>query len=165
MRSLEYPALHTVNAAHGWIELGCLDEAAGELESLPPEARRHPDVLELEWKLHARRGSWERALHAAEQMVASDPARVSGWVDRSYSLHELKRTREAMEMLAGVYPVFEDEFIVPYNLACYACQLGDLAGAKSWLERACQRGDKARIKQMALGDRDLMPMWGEIERL
>ena len=45
-----------------------------------------------------------------------------------------------------------------FNLACYECQLGNLAGAKAKLEQAfALNGD---LRTMALEDPDLEPLWG-----
>jgi hypothetical protein len=37
-----------------------------------------------------------------------------------------------------------------------------LAEAREWFQRALAIGNKAKIKQMALADADLKPLWGEI---
>ena len=165
MNSLDYPARHHVKAAAGWVELSCPAEALKELDAMPTDQRGHPEALDVEWKALTGMGKWKRALAVAERLVDLTPDEVAGWIHRSYCLHELKKTREAMELLDPAYPRFPDDFIVPYNLACYACQLGDLVSAKSWLERAFKRGKRKIVKRMALGDEDLKPLHGEIERM
>ena len=52
---------------------------------------------------------------------------------------------------------------IRYNLACYECQLGDLAVAKQHLKAATKADTKFR--GMALDDPDLEPLWSEIGRL
>jgi len=47
--------------------------------------------------------------------------------------------------------------IVHYNLACYECQLGDIAAAKKYLAKTFMLDPKYRIH--ALEDDDLVPMW------
>jgi len=42
-------------------------------------------------------------------------------------------------------------------LACYECQLGDIAAAKKYLDKTFRLDPKYRI--IALDDDDLMPMW------
>jgi hypothetical protein len=54
---------------------------------------------------------------------------------------------------------------IPYNLACYACQLGNLPEARQWLAKAIEISDAKDIKAMALSDPDLQPMWDEIKKL
>jgi hypothetical protein len=39
-----------------------------------------------------------------------------------------------------------------------------LEEARSWLRRALKIGDKDKIKQMALDDPDLQPLWEEIRK-
>ncbi|MBL6765596.1 MAG: tetratricopeptide repeat protein [Verrucomicrobiae bacterium] len=162
---MDYPARHHVKAATGWLELNCPGEALKELDAMPARERAHPDALDVEWKVLAGMGEWQRALTVAERLVDLLPDDVAGWIHRSYCLHELKKTREAMELLDPAYPRFPNDFIVPYNLACYACQLGDLVSAKSWLERALKRGKRKVVKRMALDDSDLAALHGEIERM
>ena len=44
-------------------------------------------------------------------------------------MHELKRTKEAQDVLVPVLDKFPDEYLIQYNLACYCCQLGELKEA------------------------------------
>ena len=93
----------------------------------------HPDVMEVRWGIYAKVTDWETCLHIAKAMVKLDSQRFTGWINRSFALHELKRTQEACDQLhEGLYR-FRDESLIWYNLACYACVLGDKARArKSW---------------------------------
>ncbi|HZO84674.1 MAG TPA: hypothetical protein VFC26_05645, partial [Verrucomicrobiae bacterium] len=51
---------------------------------------------------------------------------------------------------------------IPYNLACYACQLGRINDSRQWLKRALSVGGK-KIRSLALEDPDLQPLWDEIK--
>jgi hypothetical protein len=55
--------------------------------------------------------------------------------------------------------------IIPYNLACYACQMQKPDQARILLTRALALGKRDEIKRMALSDSDLQPLWSEIEFL
>ena len=81
-----------------------------------------------------------------------------GWVDRSYALHELKRTAEARDNLLRVVDKFPTEATMRYNLACYECQLGRLEEAKTWFQKACDVGVPDKLREMALHDPDLEPL-------
>lgn len=70
----------------------------------------------------------------------------------------MKRTQEAFDSLLPASRKFLRVSIIPYNLACYACQLGLWAEAEAWLTQAISHGKKEEIKQMALKDRDLEPL-------
>ena len=50
-----------------------------------------------------------------------------------------------------------EEPMIPYNLACYAAQTGDLGAALAWFN--CAEVLNPRIGNMALEDPDLAPMW------
>jgi predicted Zn-dependent protease len=165
VRTLDYPDRHFVRAAEGWLELGDSAEAARELRQLTKAAEKHPDVLELRWRLYALTHQWDAALAIARAVIITAPERPSGWIHQSYSLHELKRTDEAWEQLLPAASKFPEDSVIPYNLACYACQLGDLLVARDWLQRAVKLLGKAEIKSMALSDGDLAPLRDYIEGL
>jgi Flp pilus assembly protein TadD len=165
MAKLESLARHQLNAATGWLELGNLREARAELLRIPPAAQEHPEVLELHWRICAEEKDWSTALAVARQLVHAAPGEATGWIHQSYCLHELKRTEEARTQLLGVATQFSRISTVAYNLACYACQLGQLDEARRWLDRAITLIGKQRVKAMALADPDLVPMREEIREL
>lgn len=162
MAEMDYPDRHLVNAAIGWLELHVIAEARAELAQVSPASAFHPDTLAAWWRVHAAEQQWDEALRVAELEVMSAPDAMSGWVDRSYSLHELQRTEEAREALLPALKKFPEVSLIPYNLACYACRLGQPAEARQWLLKAIARGDKAEIKALALEDPDLTALWEEI---
>jgi len=162
MLPLTPPALHNFRAAQGWLELGNLAEATLELARIEETWQSHPDVLELRWDLLAHEKKWAAALAVAEQLVAAVPERCSGWIHRSFSLHELKRTQEALDLLQPAAGQFPKVSTIPYNLACYACQLGRLDDARTWLAQAQRLGGRDRILAMARQDSDLASLRPEL---
>jgi tetratricopeptide (TPR) repeat protein len=165
MSTLGYPDKHHVNAALGWLDLRLVSDARGELQQVSTVNACHPEVLEVWWRVHAAERHWDEALRVAEMELQTAPDRMSGWVDRSYSLHELRRTQEAREALLPAVKKFPEASLIPYNLACYACQLGDPAEARQWLRKAIARGEKDEIKRLALNDPDLAALREEIGKL
>ena len=164
MSILGPPDTHYLSAAQGWLELGNPTEASQELACISPPNAGQPDVLEVRWTLLAHQKQWEAALEQARQLIQADPDRCTGWIDQSYTLHELKRTEEARRALLSVATRFPNVMILPYNLACYACQLGDLPDAREWLAKAIALSGREEIRKMALADLDLQPLWPEIKR-
>ena len=145
--------------------LGDLRSAEDELAQLAPALQDHPEVLDFRWQLLATHRDWPACLGLAEHLIAVDPARQAGWIHRSYALHELRRTQEAWENLRPMVERFPAEPIIPYNLACYAWQLGRHDEAWRWLEAAAQRSSAERILRMALSDADLKPIWPQLAKL
>jgi len=165
VKPLGHPDCFHLQAARGWLELGNPLEANEELEKIAPALCVHPDVLEVRWQISAKARRWEACIDLAEGIIALTPDNPFGWIHRSFALHELKRTQEAWDNLIRVIKKFPDEPIIPYNLACYACQLGRLQAALNWLEKAFAVGDATKIKSMALADSDLKPLWDKIEQI
>lgn len=164
--TLEPPDSHYFLAATGWMELGNPREALNELEQISPDGKQNPDVLELYWSIYALFKEWDKAMPVTEKLVEVAPQNPSGWINRSYTLHEMKRTKEALELLLPAVEKFPENEIIPYNLACYYCQLGDLSEARRWLKKALNvANNRESIKSMALNDPDLKPLQDEIESL
>jgi hypothetical protein len=163
--SLSPPDSHYVNAAWGWLELENTTEAFLELDRISPPAQAHPDVLTLRWELLARQKQWPDALEIAHALVQTAPDRADSWIKQSYALHELKRTQEAWDSLISVSEHFPKISTIPYNLACYACQLEQHPAALTWLKRAMKIGGRESIRKMALEDHDLKPLWLQIKKL
>src|SRR6267154_703016 len=162
IQDLQPPDSMHVHAAQGWFELGNHQEANEELEKITPQNRAHPAVLEVRWEIYAAIKKWEAALDIASALIQLVPEYSLGWIQRSFALHELKRTVEARDNLLPVVDKFPNEPILRYNLACYECRLGRLEQAKNWLEKAFRLGDARKMKLAALEDRDLEPLWKDI---
>ena len=167
MQPLETPDCHHLRAAEGWLELGSPTEAAAELSLIAPKHQRHPGVLEVRWALHAHAQQWDAALEAARELVLAAPDRASGWLHQAYALRRAVDGGLALARIALIPAAerFPKEPIIPFNLACYACQLGQLDEARGWMKRAMKAGGKEAIKRMALADEDLKPLWPEITKL
>ena len=151
-----------LEAAEGWLGLGSHLEANEELERITPQMRAHPDALRLRWDVYAKAKKWEMAAEIARAISELVPGVAFGWVHMAYALHAMKRTKEAWDVLLAVVGKFPDEWLMCYNLACYACQLGDPKQAFGWLDKAIGRAGKEEIRAMALDDPDLEPLWAEI---
>jgi predicted Zn-dependent protease len=165
MKELSTEDQRHIQAAEGWSELGDPIEARAELAQISPEQHGHPAALEVQWQLAAREKQWEAGLEIASTLVQTAPDLPLGWVHRSYCLHELKRTAEARDNLLRVVDKYPKDAIMRYNLACYECQLGRLREARQWLAKAFALANQRKIREMALDDLDLKPLWGEIREM
>jgi hypothetical protein len=160
--------LHHLKAAVGWLELGDAAEALGELDEMTPEIQEHPDVLEARWLALARLHRWEAAAKAARALIGVAPQRSSGWLHHAYALRRAPNggLLAAFNALAPVADKFPEEATIPYNLACYTCQMQrDTAETMNWLEQAIKSGGRKEILAMAMKDPDLKPLRAEIQKL
>jgi len=166
MPLLEPPDTHYFAAAVGWLELGNLAEAAAELAQIGPAQQDLPEVLELRWVLCAEQKDWAAGLQAARALLDHAPERPSGWLHQAYALRRVAggSVNKAWDALLPAYDKFPKEFLISYNLACYACQMRDLETARLWLERATSISGPKKVNQMALADPDLEALWEDIRK-
>jgi hypothetical protein len=56
--------------------------------------------------------------------------------------------------------------MIPFGLACYACQMGDLEEGRFWLRKAFSAaknaGREKRLKSMALDQPELEPLMAKV---
>ena len=126
IKELEPPDSLHLRAAEGWLELGNYTEANEELEQITPLMRAHPHVLAMRYEIYSQAKRWDYAVEIASTLVQQLPDNALHWINRSFALHELKRTREARDLLLPAAAKFPDGDAIRYNLACYECQLGNL---------------------------------------
>jgi len=156
---------HHLNAALGWLGLHSPVDARAELDAIAPAQQSHPAVLEGRWLLCAHEKSWRDALMVADRELAVAPDAVAGWLHRAYALRRVDggSLGQAWDALLPAAEKFPAEPVIAFNLSCYACQLQALDDSRAWLQRAAAAGGKTAIKEMALEDDDLQPLWSEIE--
>ena len=162
MEPLEPPDNFHLSAAVGWLGLGNWHEANEELEKITLALRAHPEVLEIRWIIYAKAEKWDQCVDIGNALIIVAPDRSFGWIHRSFALHCLKRTQEALDSLIPAAFHFPNEWHIRYNLACYACRLGNYKEAREWLKFAFDLGDAKQIKLLALADPDLEPLWNDI---
>jgi len=164
MAALTPPDSHRLLAAVGWLELGNAREALQELAQITPGNLRHPGVLEVRWQAAAAVADWAEALRVARLLVEVAPDQPTGWLHRAYAARRapgggLAEARRALLPAASRFP---RERLVAFNLACYACQMGDLPEARKWLRRAFRLGPRDEVRALALEDGDLEALWPEL---
>lgn len=168
MKVLTQEDYRHISAAEGWLELGDHIAAFDELENIEPLHRAHPDVLKLRWRIYAEAEKWESAFELAEGLTRLLPDELEPFIWRSDSARRMQNggVLHAFELLQDVVRDFPDEPLVPFNLACYCCQLGRMPQAQSWLhiafEVAQRNGTEKHWKLKALDEKDLAPLLPEI---
>jgi len=167
MIPLAPPDSHHLDAAIGWLGLGCAADARDELNLISAGNQNHADVLEVRWTLCVHNKQWAEALKIADLELESAPGDAGGWLHRAYALRRVSDggLPKAWDALLPAAEKFPKEPVIAYNLSCYACQMQQLDLARDWLQNAIKAGGKEAIKKMALADDDLQPLWSEIKNL
>jgi len=164
MLKLEPPDNFALSAALGWLELGNAREALAELDHISPANQPHPAVLEMRFTVLAELKQWDEALAAASELVRILPNKAGGWLHQAYALRRASGggLPQAWEALLPAAEKFPKQFLIAFNLACYACQLQRLDEARDWLKRAAKIKSETETLAMALADSDLEPLWPEL---
>ena len=147
-----------LDAALGYFYLGLYDYAWDELESLPAEVRLTDPVLEMRLAVYHALNKWNPARILAESLAQRFPENPNWWIQWAYSLRREKSVTEARGVLWQAVQIHPASATIIYNLACYACVLGEMDEAKRLLEQAFALD--ADFKITALDDSDLNPIFG-----
>jgi len=168
MEPLGLPDILHLRAAEGWLGLGDNESATEELEKISPAFQGHPAVLGTRYCVCAASERWDACVELGRMLVELEPKESFGWVNRSYALRRAPGggVQAAYDALKPAAERLDDLEHVTFNLACYACQLGNLEVAREWLAKAfAAAGRNGRFKlrrEEALAELDLQPLWSEI---
>jgi len=146
-----------LRAAIGFIELGMLEDAISELESLPPEDRDRSSVLALRVEIYRTAGSWSLMEVVARELWKRHPDEPAYWTNLAWAVRRLDSVLAARDILLEAVKRFPGDAMTNYNLGCYVCQLGDIDQAKTRVRKAIELDSKFRL--LALDDADLEPLW------
>jgi tetratricopeptide (TPR) repeat protein len=168
-RPLQPPDSHHLSATIGWLGLGNHLEAIEELEKIEPALRAHPDVLLVRFEIYSKAGEWDVAAEAAAALVKLQSNAPGAWIALAYATRRKPGAGggvlQAKEILLPAQTRFPKVWLIPYNLACYECQLGNQKAAWAWLEMAFELGEPRQLKLMALIDPDLEVLWAKIAEI
>ncbi len=150
------PHERSILAAQGYLELGMFADVWRELQALPAALRDRPEVLELSTLTLMGERRWEEALRLARRLRAEQPDDPGGFIHEAYCLHELGRTREALETLLNGPASLRKKSVYFYNAACYRARLGELADAVKLLGKAFEMDGS--LRRSARHDPDLVSL-------
>ncbi len=148
-------------AAEGYLTLGLFAEAEASLALLSAAAQASPEVLMVQVQLYQTTRQWAGLQAAAAQLVTLEPFDPQWVISLAFATRRATSIPDAKLILEAAIGTFPDEPLIPYNLACYECQLGDVPAAKKLLERALRMQPK--MGPMALEDSDLEPLWATLQ--
>ena len=145
--------------AQRWLKLDRPWEATAELEMIWPPFRGHPEVSRVRGQIFAQLGPWRKWLEEAQAMTAREPDNLVGWLNYAAALRFLGRIEQTYKVLKSLVKQFQDYAAIPYELARYSCQRGDIPGARNWITVALSIAGNRSLKTVAMQDPDLQPLW------
>jgi tetratricopeptide (TPR) repeat protein len=158
---LEPPDQQYWQAAVGYVELGMFQDANSELEKIDPFCRAVPEVLAVRIAIYQGLKKWELMQQIAKRLKEFQPDNVQWTISLAYATRRTYSIEVAMEILLDAKAKFPREAAIPYNLACYYCQLGEMEKAKCYLKQVFKIDSSWRMA--ALEDEDLRPLWDSLQ--
>lgn len=89
-----------------------------------------------------------------------EPDNVQWTIALAFATRRAYSVDTAMQILLYAETKFPKEAAIPYNLACYYSQLGEIETAKRYLKRAFEID--LNWRKAALEDEDLKPLWDSL---
>ena len=129
---LEPPDHQHWQAAVGYVELGMFQEANDQLENIDAFNRAAPEVLAVRIAVYHGLKKWELMQQIAKRLKEFQPHNVQWTISLAYATRRAYSIDVAMEILLDAKAKFPREAAIPYNLACYYCQLKELEKAKRY---------------------------------
>jgi hypothetical protein len=157
---LEYPDQKHFQSAMGYIELGLYSEANEELENVDAFSRAVPEILALRVEIYRGLKKWELMAEVSHVLAEFDPSEPQWRLDYAYAVRRFGSVEAAKQILIAAESRVPNEPIIKFNLACYACVMGDFEIAKTHLKHCFQIEPKFRLQ--ALEDEDLKPIWDSL---
>jgi tetratricopeptide (TPR) repeat protein len=143
--------------AVGYLELGMPQDAWDALEEIPAEERHLPPVLQIRLEIYRHMEKYEGMATMAEHLTKQFPEDAQYWISLAYAQRRYLNLQTAERTLLEAFTRFPEEATIPFNLACYACQLGRLDEAREKLAKAISL--EPAFKETALEDEDLKAIW------
>ena len=147
-------------AAQGYLELGMVEEALGELSSIGRVAFDDPDIIELRLHILMQGRKWNEAIAAAEELLRMKIDALPAYIHGAFALHELGRTSEARDLLLKGPSVLREDPTFHYNIGCYEAVLGNRDAALESLRQSFAM-DK-NFREFAQRDPDLVQIFHEL---
>jgi hypothetical protein len=146
-----------LNAADGYLYFNLLDEALGELGSIPTPEQEEAAVMLARIRLLLHKREWRSAEVLSAHGSGLHPDEGEFTVQRAFALHQMDKDEKAEQVLLSAPDWIRRTGILHYNLACYEARLGDISAARERIDTAIQIN--AGIKKSARVDPDLQSLW------
>lgn len=118
---------------HGWLELGCPEEAASELETLPDSLHSTREVLKLKCTIMAACGKWEELAALSATCADYFPTEAAFGEEQAWAEHKLGRSDDAYGVLIRRSKGCQASWRTAYYLACFSYKTNRVREATEWL--------------------------------
>jgi hypothetical protein len=146
--------------ADGFLDIGMTQKARAEIAGVPEEFATKLPCRLLVLRLAFDEKDWSRAAEIANGLREEFPGEPGFWIQLAYAKRRAEGLEVAHHILIDAAMRFPGVATIPFNLACYECQLGREDEAMRRLNQAFLLDEKCR--DAALEDEDLKPIWHKL---
>lgn len=118
---------------HGWLELGCPEEANRELDNLPDSLHSTREVLKLKGSILTALKDWHQLRDLSATCADYFPTEPAFGEDQAWAEYQLGRTESAYATLIQRSKGCPAVWRTAYYLACFSYQLNRVREATEWL--------------------------------
>lgn len=145
--------------AHGWLELGCTDEALSELDQLPDGLHATREVLKLKCAILSTGEQWEELRTLSATCADYFPVESAFGEDQAWAEHKLGRTAEAYAILIKRSKGCQAAWRTAYYLSCFCYKMNRVREATEWLGLALLlHRTPAQLKTRTLREESFQPL-------
>ena len=153
-------ALWHIQRGDGYLDLKMYEEARRELQQVNSFDCRCDTYIKAAMRLALADARWGDAAQFARTLIERQPNEPAFHVQLAYAVRRAESIEAARTILLEALKQFPKIAVIPFNLACYECQLGRYDKAMSYLRRAFKLDDSCQ--EQALEDEDLKPIWDRL---
>ena len=160
MLKVSSDGLWHIQRGDGFLDLKMIDKARQELEQVGTFDRRCDSYMDAALRLAMADNRWSDAVQFARTLIERRPREPAFYIQLAYSIRRAESIEAARDILLDARKRFPKVAVIPFNLACYECQLGHPDEALALLEKAFKID--ASFREQALEDDDLKPIWDKL---
>jgi predicted Zn-dependent protease len=146
--------------ADGFLDLGMTQKAREELDRVAQAHRGSAAFRAVSMRVAFEEKDWHRAADIASSLREQFPCEPAFWIQLAYAKRRSDGIEVARHILTDALARFPKVATIPFNLACYECQLGRLDEAMRRLNQAVALD--AQCREAALEDEDLRALWPKL---
>ena len=146
--------------ADGFVDLKMAARAREELQAVPAAHRGSVTFRVIALRLAFEEKNWPGAAEIASSLREQFPDEPGFWIQLAYAKRRAEGLEVARHILSDAALRFPNVATIPFNLACYECQLGRLDEALRRLNQAFALD--ANCREAALEDEDLRALWPKL---
>lgn len=144
----------------GFLDLKMTGKARRELEQVSKAYHQNDAYIQAALHLAMEERRWSDASQFARTLRDRQPNEPAFCIQLAYSVRRAESIEAARYILLNARKRFPKVAVIPFNLACYECQLGRLDEAMNLLQKAFKLD--ASFREQAFEDDDLKPIWDRL---